>query len=221
MEHQRLREEVSRIARSISASGLVIGTSGNVSARTLGGDILITPSGLDYELLEPKDIVLVSPEGRAQEGSLEPSSEMPMHAGIYRSKPQVGGIVHTHARFSTTLSCLGWEIPPVHYMLAALSVEGRVPLAPYATYGTEELARHAGDALGDSHHACLLRNHGTIAVGRTASEASWRTEILEEMAEVYYRARLAGEPVLLTAEQIEEVSFKMSSYGRFKPSQPG
>ena len=221
MEHQRLREEVSRIARSISASGLVIGTSGNVSARTLGGDILITPSGLDYELLKPEDIVLVSPEGRAQEGSLEPSSEMPMHAGIYRSKPQVGGIVHTHARFSTTLSCLGWEIPPVHYMLAALSVEGRVPLAPYATYGTEELARHAGDALGDSHHACLLRNHGTIAVGRTASEAYWRTEILEEMAEVYYRARLAGEPVLLTAEQIEEVSFKMSSYGRFKPSQPG
>jgi L-fuculose-phosphate aldolase len=221
MEHQSLREEVSRIARSISASGLVTGTSGNVSARTLGGDILITPSGLDYGLLEPKDIVLVSPEGRAQEGSLEPSSEMPMHAGIYRSKPQVGGIVHTHARFSTTLSCLGWEIPPVHYMLAALSGEGRVPLAPYATYGTEELARHAGEALGDSHQACLLRNHGTLAVGRTASEAYWRTEILEEMAEVYYRARLAGEPMPLTAEQIEEVSVKMSSYGRSKPSQPG
>ncbi len=221
MEHQSLREEVARIARSISASGLVTGTSGNVSARALGGDVLITPSGVDYALLEPKDIVLVSSEGRVLEGWLEASSEMPMHSGIYRSKPRVGGIVHTHARFSTTLACLGWEIPPVHYMLGALSGEGRVPLAPYATYGTEELARYAGDALGNNHHACLLQNHGTVTVGRTASEAYWRAEVLEEMAEVYYRARLAGEPAVLTAEQIRETSAKMSSYGRPKPSRQG
>ena len=217
MEHQSLREEVARVARNISVSGLVTGTSGNVSARTPEGDVLVTPSGLDYELLEPEDVVLVDPEGWVLEGSLEPSSEMPMHAGIYRSKPQVGGIVHTHARFSTTLACLGWEIPPVHYMLAALSGEGRVPLAPYATYGTEELARYASDALGGSHHACLLRNHGTIAVGGTVSEAYSRAEILEEMAEVYYRARVAGEPVLLTSEQINEASARLSSYGRPRP----
>ncbi|MDP8972666.1 MAG: class II aldolase/adducin family protein, partial [Actinomycetota bacterium] len=204
MEHQSLREEVARIARSVSVSGLVTGTSGNVSARTPEGHVLVTPSGLDYAFLEPEDVVLVDPEGRVLEGSLAPSSEMPMHAGIYRSKPRVGSIVHTHARFSTALACLGWEIPPVHYMLVVLSGEGRVPLAPYATYGTEELARHATDALGDSHHACLLRNHGTIAVGGTASEAFSRTEILEEMAEIYYRARLAGEPVLLTSEQVNE-----------------
>jgi L-fuculose-phosphate aldolase len=221
MEHQSLREEVARVARHISVSGLVTGTSGNVSARTPEGDVLVTPSGLDYALLEPEDVVLVDPEGRVLEGPLEPSSEMPMHAGIYRSKPQVGGIVHTHARFSTTLACLGWEIPPIHYMLAALSSEGRVPLAPYATYGTEELARYAANALEDSHHACLLRNHGTIAVGGTASDAYSRTEILEEMAEVYYRARLAGEPVLLTPEQINEASTKLSSYGRPRPSSPG
>ena len=221
MEHQSLREEVVQVARNISVSGLVTGTSGNVSARTPEGDVLVTPSGLDYALLEPEDVVLVDPEGRVLEGPLEPSSEMPMHAFIYRSKPQVGSIVHTHARFSTTLACLGWEIPPVHYMLAALSGEGRVPLAPYATYGTEELARHAANALGDSHHACLLRNHGTIVVGKTASEAYSRTEILEEMAEVYYRARLAGEPVLLTPEQINEASTRLSSYGRPRPSPPG
>lgn len=221
MEHQSLREEVARVARNISVSGLVTGTSGNVSARTPEGDVLVTPSGLDYALIEPEDVVLVDPEGRVLEGSLEPSSEMPMHSGIYRSKSQVGGIVHTHARFSTTLACLGWEIPPVHYMLAALSGEGRVPLAPFATYGTEELARYAVDALGDSHHACLLQNHGTIAVGGTASEAYSRTEILEEMAEVYYRARLAGEPVLLTPEQINEASSKLSSYGQPRPSSPG
>ena len=126
----------------------------------------------------------------------------------------MGGIVHTHAPYSTTLACLGQGIPPVHYMLVALSGEGRVPLAPYATYGAEELSRYAAEALGDSHHACLLQNHGTITVGRNASEAYSRAGILEEMAGIYYRARLAGEPVLLTPEQVKEASQKMATYGR-------
>lgn len=217
MKHQSLREEVARIACRMSTSGLVTGTSGNVSTRTPEGDILITPSGLDYTLLKPEDVVLVDSKGRLLEGSLEPSTEAPMHAGIYRSKPRVSGIVHTHARYSTVLACLGWEIPPVHYMLAALSSEGRVPLAPYATYGTEELASYASETLGDSHHVCLLQNHGAVAVGETASEAYSRTEILEEMAEIYYRTRLAGEPILLTAEQMEEVSARMITYGQSKP----
>ena len=143
MKHQSLREEVARIARGMSVSSFVTGTSGNVSARTPEGDVLITPGGLDYTVLKPEDMVLIDLKGRVLEGSLEPSSETPMHTGIYRSRPEVGGIVHTHARYSTVLACLGREIPPVHYMLATLSDEGRVPLAPYATYGTEDLARHA------------------------------------------------------------------------------
>ncbi len=220
MKHQSLREEVTRIAHRISGSCLVTGTSGNVSARTPEGDVLVTPSGLDYPLLEPKDVVLVNLRGRVLEGSLEPSTETPMHTGIYRSRPRVGGIVHTHARYSTVLACLGWEIPPVHYMLATLSSKGRVPLAPYATYGTEELAHYASEALGDSDYACLLRSHGAIAVGGTASEACSKAEILEEMAEVYYRARLAGEPVLLTPEQVQEVSAKITTYGQPKSSRP-
>jgi Class II Aldolase and Adducin N-terminal domain/Anabaena sensory rhodopsin transducer len=137
---------------------------------------------------------------------------------VVRSRPETGGIVHTHARYSTTLACLNWEITPIHYMLAVLSDEGKVPIAHYATYGTEELARNAAQALGASHRACLLRNHGTIAVGSSVSEAYSQTELLEEMAEVYYRARLAGEPVLLTAEQLDEVSAKIHDYGQSKPS---
>src|SRR5215217_5364641 len=105
-------------------------------------------------------------------------------------------------------------------MLATLSDEGRVPLAPYATYGTEELARYASEALGDSHRVCLLQNHGAIAVGKTASEAYSRTEILEEMAEVYYRTRLAGEPLLLTTEQVYEASARITTYGQPKPLPP-
>ncbi|MCA3748019.1 MAG: class II aldolase/adducin family protein [Rubrobacter sp.] len=201
----------------MSGSGLVVGTSGNVSARTEEGNVLITPSGLDYAVLEPEDVVLVDPDGRVLEGDLLPSVETPMHTGIYRARPDVSGIVHTHARFSTILACLGWEIPPVHYMLAVLSDEGRVPLAPYATYGTRELAENAVAALGSSHRACLLRNHGTIAVGASPEEAYSRTELLEEMAGLYYHARLAGEPVLLGPEQMAEVSARIHDYGQSKP----
>src|ERR687891_486117 len=157
MEYRELRGEIARIASQMSASGLVPTTSGNVSARTPEGNVLITPSGLAYDVLEPEDIVLVSLDGEALEGTLEPSSEVPMHTGLYRSKPHVGGVVHTHA-----------------------------------TYGTEELAGYASNALGDSHSVCLLQNHGTIAVGETVGQAYAMTEILEEMAEIYYRTKLAG-----------------------------
>lgn len=215
---RRLREEIAGVCRRMSGSGLVVGTSGNVSARTEEGNVLITPSGLDYAVLEPEDVVLVDPDGRVLEGDLLPSVETPMHTGIYRARPDVSGIVHTHARFSTILACLGWEIPPVHYMLAVLSDEGRVPLAPYATYGTRELAENAVAALGSSHRACLLRNHGTIAVGASPEEAYSRTELLEEMAGLYYHARLAGEPVLLGPEQMAEVSARIHDYGQSKPS---
>lgn len=218
MRHQKLREEVAEVARRMISSGLVTGTSGNVSARTPDGDVLITPSGLDYGVLEAEDVVLVNLKGQMLEGSLEPSSETPMHTGIYRSRQQVEAVVHTHAPYATTLSCLGWEIPPVHYMLTALSGDGRVPLAPYATYGTEELAGYASEALGETHNACLLHNHGTIVVGESAQEAFSRTVILEEMAEIYYRARVAGEPILLTSEQVREVAAKIANYGQTKPS---
>jgi L-fuculose-phosphate aldolase len=219
LDHLDLRVEIVEASSSMSVSGLVVGTSGNVSARTPDGNVLMTPSGLDYELMEPEDVVLVDLDGKVIEGSFEPSVETPMHTWIYRSRPEAGGIVHTHARYSTTLACLNWEITPIHYMLAVLSDEGTVPIARYATYGTEELARNAARALGDSHRACLLRNHGTIAVGASVSEAYSRTELMEEMAEVYYRARLAGEPVLLTPEQLAEVSAKIHDYGQSKPAE--
>jgi L-fuculose-phosphate aldolase len=214
MNHQDLREEVVEISRRMGVSELVVGTSGNISILTPEGDVLVTPSALDYEAIKPEDVVLVNMEGKVLEGSLAPSSETPMHVGIYRARTGVGAIVHTHSPFSTTLACLGWEIPAVHYLVFALSDEGRVPVAPYETPNTEELARRASEALGDSHHACLLQNHGTITVGETLSEAYSRSERLEEMAMIYYRTRLAGEPLVLTPEQAAEVAPKVSSYVR-------
>ncbi len=218
MKYQGLREEVARVARALTSTGLVTGTSGNVSARTPEGDVLITPSGVDYEEMGPDDVVLVDLGTNVLEGSLTPSTETPMHTGIYKARPNVEAVVHTHSRFATTLACLGWEIPPVHYMLTTLSQEGRIPLAPYALYGTEELAGHAAGALGESHDACLLQNHGTITVGQSAEKAFARTVTLEEIAEVYYRTRLAGEPILLTPDQVTEVAAKISGYGQPKPS---
>ncbi len=132
MEHQSLREEVARIARSVSVSGLVTGTSGNVSDRPPEGHVLFTPSGRDYALLEPEDVVLVDP-GRPGAGGLAGALLQDADACRHLPLEAAGGrYIHTHARFSTTLACLGWEIPPVHYMLVVLSGEGRVPLAPYA-----------------------------------------------------------------------------------------
>jgi len=217
LEHQELREEVARVAKALIRTGLVTGTSGNVSARTPEGNVLVTPSGVDYEVLGPEDVVLVDLDMNVLEGTLVPSTETPMHTGIYKARQDVDAVVHTHSRFATTLACLGWEIPPVHYMLTTLGPDGRVPLAPYTLYGTEELADHAANALGGSHYACLLRTHGTIAVGESADKAFSRTVVLEEMAEVYYRARLAGEPILLTPEEVDEVAAKITTgYGQPK-----
>ena len=218
MSHQSLREEVARVAKLLIESGLVTGTSGNVSARTPDGDVLMTPSGIDYEEMEPGDVVLVDVDGKVLEGSLGPSTETPMHTGIYRARADVGAVVHTHSVFATTLACLGWTIPPVHYMLTTLSEDGEIPLAPYTTYGTEKLAGYAAEALGEDRNACLLQNHGTIAVGDSPGEAFSRTVVLEEMAEIYYRTRSVGEPVLLSPEQVGEVAAKISGYGQTKPA---
>ena len=213
-EHQALREGVAAVAWRLVSSGLVTGTSGNVSARTGEGDVLITPSGLSYEFMDPESIVLVDLGGDVLKGSLAPSSETPMHTGIYKARQNVEAVIHTHSRYATTLACLGWPIPPVHYMLTTLGPDGRVPLAPYALYGTEELAENAAGALGESHYACLLENHGTITVGGSVEEAFASSVVLEEMAELYYHARLAGEPRLLDRERVTEVAAKISGYGQ-------
>ncbi len=214
MEYQDLRFEVVRISRAMSESGLVVGTSGNVSIRTPDERALITPSGLPYAEMKPEDVAVVDLEGNVIEGAFTPSVETPMHLGIYAARTEVRAIVHTHARYSTVLACMGLEIPPVHYMLAELSKEGKVPVSEYAIYGSRELAENASRALGDSHRACLLQNHGTIAVGDSLDKAFKRTEILEEMAEIFYRTRLAGGPTLLSQTQIDETANKMTAgYG--------
>lgn len=208
----RIRAEVLATARRTVADGLVVGTSGNVSAR-LGDMILVTPSGVPYDRLAPEDLVAVDPDGRRLHADgLAPTSELPLHLAVYRAT-DAAAIVHTHAVHATAVSTLVTEVPAVHYMTAALG--GPVRVAPYALYGSDELARHALAAL-DGRTGCLLRNHGTLTHAANLDQAYDRTAQLEWMCRVWLAASGAPgrAPALLTSDQLAEVAEKLTGYGQ-------
>ncbi|MFB1043234.1 class II aldolase/adducin family protein [Streptomyces chrestomyceticus] len=204
-------DELVATARRTVADGLVVGTSGNVSVR-VGDLVLVTPSGVRYDRLGPGDLTAVELEGRQARGTLRPTSELPMHLAVYRATGATA-VVHTHAAHATAVSTLVTELPPVHYMTAALG--GPVRVAPYALYGTEELAGNMLAALRD-RTGCLLRNHGTIVYGDTLDEAYDRTAQLEWMCRVWLAAAsLPGRtPSLLTPEQLDAAGEQLRGYGQ-------
>ncbi|MFE0425786.1 class II aldolase/adducin family protein [Streptomyces sp. NPDC058953] len=198
-------------ARRTAAEGLVVGTSGNVSAR-VGQLVLVTPSGVPYDRLTERDLTAVDLEGRQVIGELKPTSELPLHLAVHRSR-DAGAVVHTHAAHATAVSALVAEVPPVHYMTADLG--GPVRVAPYAVYGSDELAGNMLTALRD-REACLLGNHGTVAVGATLEQAYDRTAQLEWMCRVWLlAASVPGlAPRLLTRDQLAETADRLRSYGQ-------
>ncbi|MEV7091057.1 class II aldolase/adducin family protein [Streptomyces sp. NPDC093085] len=202
--------ELVATARRTASEGLVVGTSGNVSVR-VGELILVTPSGVPYDRLGPGDVVAVDGEGNQVLGALAPTSELPLHLAVYGASDATA-VVHTHAVHATAVSTLVTELPLIHYMAAALG--GPVRVAPYALYGSEELARHTRAALAD-RTACLLGNHGTVAYGATLDQAYDRTAQLEWMCRLWLTASaLPGRtPALLTEEQVAEVAEKLRGYG--------
>ncbi|MFI1618529.1 class II aldolase/adducin family protein [Streptomyces lydicus] len=198
-------------ARRTVADGLVVGTSGNVSRR-LKDLVLVTPSGVPYDRLGPGDLTAVDLNGAQIIGSLRPTSELPMHLAVYRSTPATA-VVHTHAPYATAVSTLVAELPPVHYMAAALG--GPVRVAPYALYGSDELAAHLLEALRDRTGA-LLQNHGTVAYGDSLDQALDRTAQLEWMCRVWLTAVSVpgGRPRLLSADQLEAAGARLAGYGQ-------
>lgn len=194
----------------MNALGLNQGTAGNLSARVPGG-LLITPSGLPYDETKPADIVALDPAGKPR-GRLAPSSEWRIHLDIMRARPEVGAVLHAHSMFATTLACLGRDIPAFHYMIA---VAGGVDIrcAPYATFGTEALSRHALRALA-GRKACLLANHGLIVVGGDLKDALRLAVEVETLAAMYWRALQLGEPVMLSKAEMARVLKKFESYGK-------
>lgn len=206
------RAAVARYGRKLVASGLTAGTGGNLSCRSPEtGMVAISPSGMDYGEILDEDVVLLSASGSVVEGRRKPSSEWAMHIEAYRARPDAGAVVHTHSPFATVLSCLGWEIPPVHYLVGFAGK--RVPCIPYVLFGTDELARCAASALGEGN-AVLLGNHGLLSIGPTLSRAFATAEEIEFVAQVYYRARCAGEPRILSDREMEPVLAKFATYGQ-------
>ncbi|MFG2261382.1 class II aldolase/adducin family protein [Streptomyces sp. NPDC048720] len=198
-------------ARRTVADGLVVGTSGNVSAR-VGDVVLVTPSGVPYDRLTPADITGVDLDGRQVLGTLVPTSELPMHLAVYRST-DARAVVHTHAVHATAVSTLVTELPPIHYMTASLG--GLVRVAPYAAYGTDELAGNMLAALA-GRSGCLLRNHGTVTHGATLDQAYDRTAQLEWMCRLWLTASSVPglTPALLTEAHIAEAGARLKGYGQ-------
>lgn len=200
-EQAGTREDVVRTARRMLAEGLVTGTSGNLSVRC-GDAVLITPSSVDYTGLTPADLVLVGLDGTVRDAGKAdrlPSSELPLHLAVYASTPDAAAVVHTHSRFATAVGLVLDELPAVHYAVNGLG--GRVRVAPYATFGSAELAAGVAAAL-DGRTGALMRNHGAVTVGPTLAAAYDDTVRLEWLCELWWRARQVGEPALLTDDQL-------------------
>jgi L-fuculose-phosphate aldolase len=206
----RERRAIVDTVRWLMARRLYTGTSGNVSARS-GGGLLITPTGVTCDDVDAAAIVALTMDGVAR-GALAPSSEWRIHRDIYRRRRDVGAVVHTHSTFATALSCLRRPVPAFHYMVAKAGGDD-LPCARYATYGTEALSRAALAAL-DGRRACLLANHGLLALGADLAAARLLAEEMEALCEQYILARVAGAPVILPAREMKRVRAKFATYGR-------
>jgi L-fuculose-phosphate aldolase len=205
--------EVVWVARALRERGLAIGTSGNVGARLADGRIAITPATMDYDDITADDVVIVEPDGSPSEGHRQPSSELALHVAVFAARPDVQAIVHSHSPFATSFAAARRPVPAVHYVLALLVGPGRDTLrvAPYATFGTTELAWNAVQTLGDDQ-AVLLANHGAIAVAGSLASALGRAERVEELAMLAWRAEQIGGATLLDAAELDRVRDQM---GRF------
>jgi L-fuculose-phosphate aldolase len=208
----KLRESIIDACRSMNGLGINQGTSGNISAR-YGRLMLITPSGVPYEKLKPKDIVTTVIAGKAEKwnGALPPSSEWRFHLRILQERPDVGAVVHTHSTYATTLAICNKPIPAIHYMIAAAGGPD-IRVAPYATYGTEELSDLALAAMKD-RTCCLLRNHGVIATGSNVRKALWLAVEIETLARQYYLSLALDNAQVLPDREIAQVIEKFKNYG--------
>lgn len=194
------REAVADASRHLAQTGLVIGTAGNVSARS-GDLIAVTPTGADLGDLTPEMITVIDLEGNVVDGDLAPTSEVPLHTGIYAATNAVA-VTHAHAMASTALSCTHDELPALHY--SCLELGGAPRTAAYATFGSQELADNVVEAL-KGRNAAMMRNHGSVAYGPNMKAAIHSLELLEWLAELYWRASSMGEPAVLTDKDFEAI----------------
>ncbi|WP_049935639.1 class II aldolase/adducin family protein [Haloplanus natans] len=207
------RTTVSDLGREMLAQGLTKGTGGNVSQLCADGEtVAINPSGVPYEDVTPERVSLVTLDGEQVAGDLDASSETPMHTMILRRRDDIGGVVHTHSPYASTFASLGEPIPASHYLIAFAG--DQVPVAGYEKPGSEELGELAAETMGTDYDACLLQNHGTLAVGETAEEAFEVSMMVEYCARIHYQAISVGDPVILPDEEVDRLRSVFESYGQ-------
>lgn len=211
MDEATLRQRMVAVMQAMEARGLNRGTSGNVSAR-LGEGMLVSPTGVPPGRLTPEAMVFIGGDDSIGPGQFRPSSEWRMHMQILRRRPDVGGVVHCHSRHATILACAGKPIPAVHYMVG-VSGGSSVPVAPYATFGSEELADAVVNTL-EGRYAALMANHGQIAVAPSLDFALLIAEEIEEQAAVYWGCLAIGGPNLLNGDQMDEIMRRFKTYGQ-------
>lgn len=215
-DERALRQAIIDKARWMNASGLNKGTAGNISVRH-GETMLITPSAIPYERLEPEMIAAmpITRDYGTWDGPLKPSTEWRFHLDILRARPDVNAVVHTHSTYATVLAIARRDIPAVHYMIAAFGGTD-IRCGGYARYGTKELSDEALKAL-EGRNGCLLANHGMIAVGPSLDKTMWLAVELETLAQQYYMSLLIGGGVILSADRIAETMAAFGDYGLQDP----
>lgn len=209
-QHRRLRHALIEGMARLDALGMNRNATGNMSVRCADG-FLITPSGMPTATMRPRDVVLMAFDGTAH-GRRTPSSEWRLHRDILAARPEIGCVLHAHAGFCTTLAVHARGIPAFHYMVAVAGGTS-IRCAPYATFGTQDLADGAVAAL-DGRKACLLAQHGMVALGRDIAEALAVALEVEALAEQYWRALQIGEPPILSDAEMAVVLDKFAAYGR-------
>ncbi len=205
------RKELIYFGMKMLYAGLTTGTGGNLSCFNRKEQLIaITPSGISYPELVPKDILILSPAAAIIDGYGKPSSEAGFHLSLYKKRKDINSVVHTHSVYATTFACLNREIPAVHYLVGFAG--RKVPIAPYATFGTDKLAENITAFIGNSN-AILLANHGLVAVGNTLTRAFNTAEEIELVARICYQTETIGTPVILSDEEMDKVIKKFADYG--------
>lgn len=191
-----IKEEIAKFAKKAYEEKLIAGTSGNMSVYLPSEDrMVITPSGYDYSIMKAEDMVVMDLDGKLLEGKLKPSSEWRMHAQIYKQIPRVRSIVHTHSPYATSFAVLNKEIPQVLIEME-LFLKGSIEVSPYARQGSDQVGINAVPCLIEKN-ACLLANHGVVAVGETIGQAYINSVYAEDAAKIYHMALSVGTPVII------------------------
>jgi len=205
------RKSIVQYGRNLINAQLTTGTGGNLSIYNRAeGLVAIKPTGVAYFDMTPLDVVVIDLGGHIMDGKLKPSSETQFHLGLYKFRADINAVVHTHQVYATTIACLNWELPAVHYLVGVSG--NKVPLAAYATFGSQALSENILGAIGN-YNACLLANHGLVTVGTTIGAAFAAAEEIELVSRLYYQTKCIGNPFILSDEEMKEVIKKFKNSG--------